>query len=76
MVKVFLKSRKNRAAQNQIRTISCSEKEIPDEKEINTKLFKFYKALFEPKINGPNALIQDYLNRIEIPKLTKEQSLF
>ena len=33
----------------------------------------FYKALFEPKINVSNALIQDYLNRIQIPKLTKEQ---
>ena len=26
------------------------------------------------KLNVSNALIQDYLNRIEIPKLTKEQS--
>ena len=74
MVKVFLKSRKNCAVQNQIWTISCSEKEINDEKEINTELFKFYKALFEPKINVSNASIQDYLNRIEIPKLTTEQS--
>ena len=57
-----------------MRTISCSEKEITDEKEINTKLFKFYKTLFEPKINVSNELIQDYLNRIEIPILTKEQS--
>ena len=31
-------------------------------KEINKELF-----------NVSNALIQDYLNRIEIPKLTKEQ---
>ena len=30
--------------------------------------------LFEPKINISNALIQEYLNHIEIPKLTKEQS--
>ena len=30
--------------------------------------------LFEPKINASNALIQDYVNRNEIPKLTKEQS--
>ena len=66
--------KKNRAVQNQIRTISCSEKEIADEKEINAELFKFYKALLEPKINLSNALIQDYLNRIEISKLTKEQS--
>ena len=57
-----------------MRTISCSEKELTDEKEINTKLFKFYKTLFEPKINVSNELIQDYLNRIEIPILTKEQS--
>ena len=28
---------------------------------------------FEAKINVSNALIQGYLNRIEIPKLTKEQ---
>ena len=44
------------------------------EKERNTKLFKFYKGIFEPKINVSNALIQDYLNCIEIPKLIKRQS--
>ena len=37
-------------------------------------MLKFYKALFKPKISVSNVLIQDYLNRIEIPKLTKEQS--
>ena len=71
--KFFLNLEKNCAVQNQIRTISCSQKEITDEKEINTELFKFYKVLFEPKINLSNALIQDNLNYIEIPKLTKEQ---
>ena len=30
--------------------------------------------LFEPNMNLSNALIQDYLNCTEIPKLTKEQS--
>ena len=68
------KKKNHHAVQKQIRTISCRKKEITDEKEINNELFKFYKALFEPKINVSNALIQDYLNRIEIPKLTKEQS--
>ena len=72
--KFFLDLEKNCAVQNQLRTISCSEKEITDEKEINTELFKFYKMLFEPKINISNALIQEYLNHIEMPKLTKEQS--
>ena len=52
----FLNIVKNRAVQNQIRTISCSKKEIMDEKEINTELFKGYKVLFEPKINVSNAL--------------------
>ena len=47
---------------------------IADEKLINTELIKFYKALIEPKINISNTHIQDYLNRIEIPILTKEQS--
>ena len=70
IVKVFLKSWKNCGVQNQIRTISCSEKE----KEINTELFKFYKALFEPKVKVFNALIQDHLNCIEILKMNKEQS--
>ena len=70
----FLNLEKNRAVQNQKRTISCSVKEITDEKELNTELFIFYKTLFEPKIKVSNALIQDYLSRIEIPKLTKERS--
>ena len=30
--------------------------------------------LFEPNMNLSNALIQDYLNCTEIPKLAKEQS--
>ena len=55
--KFFLNLEKNRAVQNQIKTISCSEKEITDEKEINTELFQFNKARFEPKINVSNALI-------------------
>ena len=66
--------KKNCAVQNQIRTISCGEKEITDEEGINTELSKFYKPLFEPKINVSNALIQNYLNRIKIPKLTEEKS--
>ena len=65
---------KNCAVQNQIRTISCSEKEITDKKEINTELFKLYKARLEPKINVSNALIQDDLNRIKISKLSKEHT--
>ena len=67
IVKVFLNFEKNCAVQNQRRTISCGEKEISDEKEINTELFKFYKGLFGPKINVSNALIQVCLNRVEIP---------
>ena len=65
---------KNHAVQNKIKTISGSEKEISDENEIDTELLKFYEALFEPKINVSNALIQDYLNCIETAKLTKDQS--
>ena len=71
IVKVFVKYWKY--LQYHIRTISCSEKEITDEKKANTELFKFYKTLSEPKINVSNALIQDYLKYIEIPKLTNEQ---
>ena len=56
-----------------IRTISFSAKEKTDEKEGNIEVFKFYKTLFNPKINAYNALIQYYLNRIEIPKLTEKQ---
>ena len=62
------------AVQNQIRTISCREKEITDKKEINTEVFKFSKALFEPKISVSNTLIQDYVNGIDTLKLVKEQS--
>ena len=57
-----------------MRTISYSKKEINDEKEINTELFKFYKPIFEPKIIISNELIQDYLNCMKILKLAKVQS--
>ena len=66
--------KKNRAVQSQMRTISYSKKEINDEKEINTELFKFYKPIFEPKIIISNELIQDYLNCMKILKLAKVQS--
>ena len=42
-------------------------------KKVNIELLKFCKALFEPKCKAPNVLIQDYLNRIEIPKLTEHK---
>ena len=74
MSKFFLNLKKNRADQNQIRTISCSEEVLPDEKEINTELFKLYKGLFESKINVSNALIKDCLNSFDIPKLTKKSN--
>lgn len=75
IVKVFFKSWKKLCCSKlNSQNISCSEKEIIDEKEINTELFKFYKVLFELKINVSNALIQGYLNVIEIPKLCREQS--
>ena len=74
MSKFFLNPKKNRAVQNQIRTISCSEEVLPDEKEINTELFKLYKGLFESKINVSNALIKDCLNSFDIPKLTKKSN--
>ena len=71
--KFLLSFEKNHAVKNQIRTISCSEKQVTDEKETNTELVKFYNVLFEPKMHIFNALIQGYLNRIEIWKLTKNQ---
>ena len=48
-------------------------KKKTDEKKVNIEVFKFYKTFFDPKINAYNALIQYYLNHIEIPKLTQEQ---
>lgn len=72
---IFLKFlEKNRAGQSHMRMISYSEKEVNDEKEINTELFKFYKPIFEPKIIISNELIQDYLNCMKILKLAKVQS--
>ena len=71
---IFLKFlEKNRAGQSHMRMISYSEKEVNDEKEINTELFKFYKPLFQPMIKVSDELIQDYLDRIEIPKLNTAQ---
>ena len=67
--KFSLNLEKNFAVQNQIRTISCSEKGLTDKKEINTEVFNIYKTFFEPKISVLNALIQDDLSRAEILKL-------
>ena len=67
--KFSLNLEKNCAVQNQIRTISCSEKGLTDKKEINTEVFNIYKTFFEPKISVLNALIQDDLSRAEILKL-------
>ena len=72
--KAFLEFWKKLCCSKSNKTISCSEKEITDKKEINTELFKFYKARLEPKINVSNALIPDDLNRIKISKLSKEHT--
>ena len=45
----------------------------PIEKKKILNWLSFKKAHFEPKIHVSNALTQDYLNRIEVLKLTKEQ---
>ena len=68
--KFFLNLEKNRAVQNQIRTIFYSEKELMKNlsKEINPELLKFNKALFEAKTNVSKALIQNYLNCILRPR--------
>ena len=68
----FSNLEKSCPVQNQIRTIFYSEKEILDEKEVNTELFKLYKGLFKQNLNVSNALIQNCLKCIEILEQTKE----
>ena len=61
--------------QNQVQTLLCGQNEITDKYQINHQLHHFYKTLFTEKLQIQNENITSYLNQINIPVLTGEQSL-
>ena len=73
--KFFLNLEKSRAAQSQIRHLLSNGKETTDQKEILQELYSFYKELFTQNHQSSKNGIMNYLNKIEIPHLNKEQSL-
>ena len=71
--KFFLNLEKFHAVQSQVRSILIDKNEINDQNEINNHLLKFYKDLFSENIKTEPKCLEDYLNKIPIPKLSNNQ---
>ena len=72
--KFFLNLEKQHALQNQVQTLLFGQNEITNKNQINHQLHHFYKTLFTEKLQIQNEDIAAYLNQINIPVLTGEQS--
>lgn len=71
--RIFSKSRKIFAVQNQIRNILIVKKEVNDHKDISNELFLFHKNIFGEKEHLSKEDINQYLNTIsKFPQLAKE----
>ena len=72
--KFFLNLEKQHVLQNQVQTLLFGQNEITNKNQINHQLHHFYKTLFTEKLQIQNEDIAAYLNQINIPVLTGEQS--
>ena len=64
---------KQRAIQSQIRTVIVNEKEITSESEINEQTSLFCKNLFHENLSFFKTDLQNYLETVSNPVLSKEQ---
>ena len=66
---------KHRAIQSQIHSVIINQDEITDQDEINKQIFSFYQSLLSRKVQFQTDIIDVYLDKILLPKLTNEQTL-
>ena len=63
-----------RVCKNYVRNILKNRNEITDQKHVSNKVFDFYNNLYESDKGRPNHDIAQFLNSIQIPHFTEEQS--
>ena len=64
---------KSRACQNILRNICCETQEITDLTKISTAIFDSYANLFIEKLKSSSERLNNFLNDLSIPSLSKTQ---
>ena len=71
--KKFFNLEKQRGAQNTIKKIIIDDTEVTDQTCILNHTKDFYEALFKKREQKTTAKIKDFLNVIDVPKLSEDQ---
>ena len=66
---------KHHAIKSQIDSVIINQDQITDQYKINKQIFSFYQSLFSCKVQFQTDIIEAYLDNIQLPKLTNEQTL-
>ena len=72
--KFFLNLKKQHAIQSQLRNVNVNEKEIISPEDINNEIYNFYKNLFTEKILTSKEKVDNFLNKISLPKLDNQKA--
>ena len=66
---------KHHVIKSQIDSVIINQDQITDQDKINKQIFSFYQSLFSCKVQFQTDIIEAYLDNIQLPKLTNEQTL-
>ena len=69
----FLNLEKQRGTQNTIKKLIIDDTEVTDQTRILNHIKDFYEALFKKWEQKTTAEIKDFLNVIDVPKLSENQ---
>ena len=73
--KFFLNLEKYHATQGCLRTVIVNTKELNDSQQINDALYNFYQILFKEKLSLLENRIQNFLDKVTLPKINENQTL-
>ena len=71
--KFFLNLEKQRGAPNKIKKLIIDDTEVTDQTCILNYIKDFYETLFKKQEQKPIVEIKDFLNVIDVPKLSEDQ---
>ena len=72
-INIFFNLEKQRGAQNTIKKLITDDTEVTDQTCILNHIKDFYEALFKKREQKTTAEIKDFLNVIDVPKLSENQ---
>ena len=72
--KFFLHLERYCATQGCLRTIVENKKELSDTQQINDAPDNFYQTLFKEKLSISEKCIQNFLDKVSLPKLNENQT--